>query len=89
MKIYKYEIKLDDDQTISLPTGAKILTVQIQGRIPYIWAMFDENLGGLEPRKISVIGTGNPMPEVGRYIGTFQMLEGMLVWHVFESEVKE
>jgi hypothetical protein len=34
-----------------------------------------------------VIGTGNPMPDVGRYIGMAQMMGGDLVWNVLEGVI--
>lgn len=89
MKIYKYEIAVTDEQTISLPTAAKILAVQIQHGRPQIWALFDESLGGKDNRTLFVVGTGNPLPPCGRYIGTFQMMNGSLIWHVFEGDTTE
>ncbi len=38
-KVYKYEIKSGEYQDLLMPKGAKILTVQVQGRSVCIWAL--------------------------------------------------
>lgn len=84
MRIWKYTLIVVDRQTLFLPEGARILTVQMQDYAPQLWAIVDESEPS-EPREIAIYGTGNPMPdEPGIYIGTFQMHDGALVWHVFE-----
>lgn len=77
-------LAIADRQVVNLPRGANILTVQAQGQTAQLWALCDSN-APFEPRQIAIYGTGNALPEVvGAYIGTFQMLGGALVWHVFE-----
>jgi hypothetical protein len=85
MRIYKYPITVTDEQTVQMPLDAKILTVQVQHGSPQLWAIVDEEQPNLEPRTIQVIGTGNPMPKVGEYIATFQLMNGGFVGHVFEA----
>jgi len=87
MKIYKYPLNIDDEQEVSMPLGAEILTVQLQHGRPHLWAVVDDEQPNMCARKLVIIGTGNPMPEVGRYINTFQSVNGgfTLVWHVFEA----
>lgn len=83
MRIWKYELRIDDEQTILMPRGAKGLTVQWQRKNLCIWCMVDE-INPLEPRKVIIYGTGHPMRfETGDYVGTFQMHDGALVFHVF------
>lgn len=90
MRIYKYRLEVADRQTIWMPKGAKILTVQDQGEagLLSLWAQVDETIGEVEDRVIAIYGTGNIMPvaqeEIGEYIATAQTHNGMLVWHVFE-----
>lgn len=84
MKIWKWEIEVTDTQIISMPAGAKLLDVQMQGKACCVWALCDEK-AECEPRKLAIYGTGNPIPdEPGEYIATFQMAGGALVFHVFE-----
>lgn len=84
MKIYKYTLKVVEEQTISLPKGAIILTVQAQNSFFIsLWAIVDPNMQDKEYVTFEIIGTGNEIslrPRV--YISTVQM--GILVWHIFQ-----
>lgn len=67
-----------------MPTGAEILHVGVQGHIAYIWALVDPD-ERIEARSFRVYETGHPIDgDLGRHIGSFTMLGGALVWHVFE-----
>ncbi|MCI2145820.1 MAG: hypothetical protein LKK08_06190 [Bacteroidales bacterium] len=83
--IYKYKIEVEDMQTIILPKNAQILTVQMQNGNPYIWALIDNDEEETEAVTIGVYGTGNPIDNnyTLSYIGTFQMYDSKLVFHVF------
>lgn len=37
-KIYKYQVPMLDKFSIDMPEGAELLTVQMQGETPCIWA---------------------------------------------------
>lgn len=88
--IYKYELELSDSQTIYMPKGAEILTVQVQDGRPVIWVLVAPSKGrAKEERMIETFGTGNPIESENierRYIGTYQMMGGSLIFHVFERE---
>lgn len=82
--IYKYPLKVSDEQTILLPKGAQMLTVQIQNGQPCLWVLIDpSNLP--ESRKVFIRGTAQDVTGLGRYISTFQIYGGDLVFHVFEG----
>lgn len=82
--IYKWTLA-PGEQNILMPTGAEILCVQMQGSHPQLWALCDPHQP-TQPRAITICGTGHHMPDQpGRYVGTFQMHDGSLVWHVFDS----
>lgn len=85
MRIFKYFLFVCDFQRIELPKGAQILTVQAQNGDPKLWALVDENAAS-EVREFLTIGTGNSAPVTPRdtYIGTYQIHDGDLVFHVFE-----
>ncbi len=84
--IYKYVLKIEDTQTIRMPVTARILSVQVQRDVPCIWAVVDLDVIGFEDRQFIVYGTGHLMTgDEGRFIGTFQMARGSLVFHLFES----
>lgn len=71
-------------QHVALPGGASILCVQMQGQHPQLWVLCDPD-APKETSAIAIYGTGNPLPNApGRYIDTFQMHGGSLVWHAFE-----
>lgn len=83
--IFKFPIQVTDDQDIEMPSGAKIICVQMQGGEPHIWAEVDSNAPKVK-KKIRVFGAGHPMTDdFLQYIGTFQMMEGRLVFHSYEA----
>lgn len=64
--------------TLDMPEGARLLDVQLQDGSPVLWALVSR-----QGQKCS--RTFNIVPDdAGRYIGTFQMADGRLVFHVFE-----
>ena len=85
--IWKFHIRVTDNQEIEMPVNAKILCVQMQGGEPFIWAEVDTDAPILK-RKIKVFGTGHPMPdEQMEYIGTFQMINGRVVLHAYADHL--
>ena len=83
--IWKYPLKVVDEQTLDVPEGAEVMTVQVQNGTPCLWARVDPAAPKI-PRKIITRGTGHPVPEtIWRYIGTYQIKDGALVFHVFDA----
>lgn len=69
--IWKFPIEITDEQTITMPQTAKILSVQLQYGVPYIWALVDTEEQKTE-RLLAVYGTGHPcVCDASEYIGTF------------------
>lgn len=87
MRVWKWPLQITDRQALMMPAGAVVLTVQMQGHQPQLWALVDETQDTpKQPRAFAIYGTGNPMPnDPGRYIATFQTHGGDLVWHAFEQ----
>lgn len=85
-QIWKFTLALQESQTVPMPKGARILTVQMQGRYPCLWAVVDPGMER-EARVFQIIGTGHPTEEAAfkNYVGTWQ--DGPMVWHLFEREV--
>ena len=83
--IWKFPLQSVAVQTIELPAGFDILTVQVQNGAPCLWAAVDPDAQKTRAQ-IRIIGTGHdvPTPALDRYIGTFQIDNGKLVFHVFE-----
>jgi hypothetical protein len=82
-RIYKYVAEPPSvGFTRSMPRGAKILSVGIQGSVVVFWAEVDPD-AGMEPRQFCVIGTGWDFENMA-YHGTVQ--DGDYVWHLMERE---
>jgi hypothetical protein len=79
--VWKYALK-PGQNVLEMPHGAEILTVQMQGGEPMLWARVNSD-NEKEPRTVTIAGTGHdcPLPLEHVYISTFQM--GPLVWHAF------
>ncbi len=88
-RVYKYPVKIDDIQSIDLPQGAQILSVQVQDGNPYIWACVNPSEES-EPRRFRLYGTGHIIEceNLLRFIGTFQLFGGRLVYHLFEEVIR-
>lgn len=85
MRIFKYTLDVADTQQIEMPQGAKILSCQAQNNEPQLWVLVDDS-APIEARTFTMYGTGHPIEnDPGRYVGTYQLHDGALVFHVFES----
>lgn len=84
--IYKYLLALRfDEQTISLPVGAKIVKIAPQKDYICIWAISDENPSISRTEiKYLILATGDEIPYGATYKETVFM--GDYVWHVFKLE---
>ena len=86
--VYKYPLQLTDKQEIELPEHAAILHVGEQNGELCVWVLVNTE-NGKEPWVFYVCGTGHELrdrietlhPAV--YVGTVQMQNAPLVWHVF------
>lgn len=90
MRIYKYELKITDDQHIRIPSLVDVLDIQIQGKgfneKLVLWATVNEGNGFFEGVTVHIIGTGQEFGDDNphkSYVRTFQT-EGF-VGHVFIS----
>ena len=86
MRVYKYEVPVSDYFTIEMPVGARILSIQTQFKRTCIWALVDPN-AEKQKRNFRLCGTGHIMDDsILAFIGTCQIDNGQLVFHVFEIE---
>lgn len=83
--VYKYPIPVEDAFEIGLPQGARVLSVQVQGSTPCLWALVDPSRPK-EARRFRLASTGHPVEESENlsFVDTFQLRGGSLVFHVFE-----
>jgi hypothetical protein len=83
--IHKYTVETEDSFTLDMPQGAEVLCVQLQHGVPQIWALVEDD-APRQTRSFAVRGTGHDCGglSAGQYIGTYQLVEGSFVGHVFE-----
>jgi hypothetical protein len=71
--------------TLEIPQGGKVLCVQPQGNQPQMWVLVDTGQFKVS-RTFRVYPTGGEFDGAGlTYVGTFQVNDGALVFHVFEE----
>lgn len=86
LKIWKYEMIVDDYQNFEIPKNGKVLSFQVQHGVPCIWVLVDPSQPKVT-RYFKMAGTGHPISEsieTMDFIGTLQMSGGVLIWHLFE-----
>ena len=88
-EIWKYKLRLEDEQEVHLPGGATVLSVteQYGELVVYYWVLPDAE--DREIRTIRIVGTGHSVDAhfsaLNKYIGTVVTAGGSLVWHIFEG----
>lgn len=84
--IWKYALEITDEIELKMPCAAKVLTVQMQGNTPTLWAVVNPD-EPLEIRRFRIFATGQPLQNIElmltEYVGTFQ--HGGFVGHLFEE----
>lgn len=85
--IWKFPLKVADRQTVKMPLPAMVRSVQAQGDQVCLWAEVAPDLAKCDI-EIIIVGTGHEIPDIEsghlRYISTFQMHSGALVFHAYE-----
>jgi hypothetical protein len=82
--IWKFPLPIGDVVDVPMPEGARVLTVAAISDAPFLWAIVDPYAPVVD-REFVIRGTGHPLGDVGAYLGTFIVLGGTLVFHVFEA----
>ena len=86
-RIYKYPLDVVDVQEITTHEGAELLSVQINRDQVCVWVRVDTTKPK-EQRRLFIHGTGHDIhPDVTKFVGTFQMRMGTLVFHLFDSQL--
>ena len=88
MKIFKYPLEITDTQIVSMPEGAKLLSVAYIDAQLYLWALVDTDRPKVR-RSIEIYGTGHPCHSWATvFVGTvIDPIHG-LVWHVFDGVIE-
>lgn len=82
--VWKFPFDVADRVEIEMPAGAQFLSVQIQDGQTCLWALIETDARPVK-RRLLIRGTGHDATGVGRFVGTFQMYAGALVFHAFED----
>ena len=85
-RIWKYNLT-ESNPVLTMPEGARVLSVQLQRDDICLWAMIDDAAMSTQvERRFRIHGTGHVIENGDAlvYVGTVQMCEGSLVLHVFE-----
>jgi hypothetical protein len=89
LTVYKYQITIEGDFTISLPYNYRILKVGCVNNVPFIWALVNTENEKIDI-KFVIYGTGHeivPIPGYDlKHIETFKQYSGELIWHLFKLE---
>lgn len=87
-QVLKFKLLTSRTCYAPMPVNAEILHVHAQGKDICLWALCDTKVQN-EARKFHVLGTGHDYDQYNsekhKYVGTVQMHDGALVWHVFEE----
>lgn len=86
-RIYKYQFLSTGKQTLTMPLGSKIVSIQMQHHYITVWAIVDRDQPD-ESRYFWILDTGEQIFEPSGetklyYLATVQA--GQMVWHVFEE----
>jgi len=88
MRIWKYPLKVEDDQCFMIPFNGEVLSVINQKGNLVLYALVDETETRMEDVNIKIIGTGNWIDDedfIGyKFINTVQLADGNLVFHIFK-----
>ena len=94
--VWKFNLTIEDAQTVKMPAGAKLLSIQSQGTDIQLWALVDTEEKNVGHRLLLCIGTGQVAAEVpnlqplfergvelDQFVATVQ--DGPFVWHFFDA----
>lgn len=88
-QVWKFAVEPGEFK-LELPNGARVLTVQLQGKDPKIWILVDTTALPVTHTFVT-IGTGHNADVVQDYdyVGSFQIVDGddiQLVFHLFHEQ---
>lgn len=86
--VWKYPLRVADEQSIQAPMAARPLAVQWQHGKLCLWMLVDVDTPAVD-WTVTILGTGHTVDDTldgETYVGTVQQADGALVWHVFARE---
>lgn len=82
--IWKFELRIEATQEISVPKEHKILSVGVVKDIAYMWVEVTGDISKTQKIKILTIPTGVEYSQKAEFIGTLLYKDGEIVQHVFK-----
>lgn len=84
MTIFKYDLPGEFGTfSLPLPKGAEVLHVAEQYDNGSLWAVVDAS-AKIEQRDFIAVATGGQVPKNGTHLGSYTVLGGKRVYHIFE-----
>ena len=83
--VWKYEIEVDETFTREMPEHARVLHVGVQAGTPCMWVQVAPG-NKIETRTFHCHGTGHSIPLGRVHLGSFMLLDGAFVGHLFEPD---
>lgn len=83
-KIYKYKLKITDEQMLTLPKYSEYVNCSMQDGELCVWILVDPDEKEMFTMKVLVIGTGNPIEhdlDYYEYMNT--VFDRTFVWHIY------
>lgn len=81
--VWKFELQVTDEFKLTMPKGATPLHVEVQNDKPCLWALVDPT-AEREERTFYVHGTGHPVGPGAEHVGSFMLMDGTFVGHLFQ-----
>lgn len=83
--MFRYPVPVDDQAHEFQLTGDPVaVAASLDGRMVEFWAENASAAGLVPARAFRVFGTGQPLPDDARWVGTCPRTSHGLVWHLYE-----
>lgn len=85
--MFRYQVPVDDKPHIIALSHSPVAVAAVQtGLYTFVVEFWCEHTEDAPPSKrtFKVFGTGHPLPEDAKWIGTCPRTEAGLVWHLYE-----
>jgi hypothetical protein len=82
-RMFRYVVGIDDEPRIVALSHSPVAVAAIGAFSVEFWAEHTEGAPQIK-RAFQVFGTGQPLPEDARWVGTCARTDGGLVWHLYE-----
>lgn len=83
-RVFKYPVPLHSTFEVVLPAAREFLSMQVQTGQPQMWFSVDDTAPPEQTVGFALVATGEVVPELAVYRGTFQLAGGSIVMHLYE-----